>query len=492
MGFYFENTNITGGVPEVLDYLDEQFQSASWTSYHVNPTSSEPSGFSRSTKAYAWRSNGKSGTIGDLPAHHWLGMFWGKDVGINSHLFCQCWSGAKIIPEGTISKTSDTVLVSASEPHNLRTGDILYVHGTALASFHTGWESDDDPLVVTNIVDSNQFNYQDTNGPVNLPTTAYNHIFAIYNAKGSFSTFESTVQFGMGPLESYGSVDNPLNWDVYGYVDEYRMAMLFQIGGNTGIYYGGLTGRGHVPNDWQHCGALTASITGTGGPMLLGLDRACPSMSAGQPIWMIPPNEGSGSKSGSYGSPGRIGPGLSAVTASAKPFDNVVEILVATGAEYVSGTIVGFDPAPCVLFGNDGVNENLTFYNVANTVHPDGTNFSVQPPTFGFEQDTAFANTMLQDITTEGNTDPAIYGSSSAGGISLYYGWDIAVTHANSTNGDRFPLVGFTAWSFGDQNDGDLMVVGQNIAANRWKVFADFLTDNTPATTIIGVGPGAS
>lgn len=493
MSLYFENTAITGGCVEVISYIDEQFISGGWDSLPLNLSSSEPS-TAEAMRAYAWKSNGRTGSIGDLPAHHWCFMRWGKDSQTNSHFYFGVASAAKVIGTGSLSKTSDTVLVSSSVPNNVRLGDIIYMQGAGTQDLNKGWETDDDPFVVTNVINANQFNYEDTSGPVNVPEVGYTYMFALYNAKGSFSHQENNVPFGFGPMESFGTVDNPLNWNVYGYVDEYRMACIMETGGNYGIFYLGLTGRGHVPNDWKHVGALSASITGTGGPMLLGLDRSCPSMSVGQPIWLVPPNEASGSKSGSYGSPSRIYNSTVIATCSAKPEPHIVEVFVANGAEYDSGTLVGYDPAPCAILGNDGIPTTIAGTVNATCVHyPNGTNDQVQAPLRGWERPEDYDPNVEYDVNWETNWDPKVDGTGSTGEqIRLFHGADMSLRSDNGYLGHRYPLVGFVAWSYTDQNDGDLMVVGENIAANRWKIFSSINADSTPAVMKLSVGPGAS
>ena len=492
MGFYFENTAITGGVPEVLAYINEQFISGGWDSLPLNLSSSEPS-TSEFMRSYAWKSNGRTGSVGDLPAHHWLFMGWGKDSQTNSHIYYGCASAAKVFGTGSISKTSDTVLISSSVPNNVREGDVIWMVGGGTQDLNKGWESDDDPFQVTNVINANQFNYEDTSGPVNVPEVGYTYGLALYNPKGTFSCQENNVPFGMGQLEVFTGIDNPLNWNLYGYVDEYRMALILETGGNFGMYYGGLTGRGHVPNSWKHVGALSASITGTGGPMLLGLDRACPSMSVGQPIWLVPPDEASGSKSGSFGSPSRIYNSEVIATCSAKPEDHIVEVFIANGAEYTSGTLVGYDPCPCVIIGNDGIPTTWAgTLNATCVSYPDGTNY-VNYPTLGIERPEDYDPNVERDSEWSTSWNPKLLGTGSTGEqFRLYHGADISLRSDNGDMGHRYPLVGFVAWSQADQNNGDLMVVGENIAANRWKIFPSITADSTPANMKVSVGPGAS
>jgi hypothetical protein len=486
MSHYFQTTSLSG-VIHFLDYIKDQLVTEGWTAYHLGTGSTQPTE-DHFEGSYVFISNGKTGSVGDLPAHHGIWMGWAQNVG-DSHIQYGVFSGHKRVPTGSLEKTSNTVTVNAVN-HGLRVGDVLLVYGTDNTDFHAGWTNDDDPLVVASVPDADTFTYTDTITPSNISPATFQNIFAVYNAGGSFSARED-ANYMIGDLDQMSGQFNP-EFDVFGYCDEYRIGGVITVGGVYRPFYMGMMGRGHIPDSWKDCGRLVSNVTGTGNSITLQLDRSCPKMKAGQPIWLIPTNDSDGQKNDDHNTVSKGAPGGAFLTASAKPSDSRVTVELRSGDEYPPGTIVGYDPVPLIVIGENAASQVELRNMDCMLVFSNKGIVDKASSTSGSYEQTSHTCYPLLPYGFGANLD----GELNPGVGQIYHGVDIAIVHrtaGNNYKGKRFPLPGFVAWGQGDQSDGDLMVVGENIPANRWKVFTSQRVSTLGSSnTILGIGPGAS
>jgi hypothetical protein len=458
---YFTQTAVLG-VDALMDLFNTQLVAQGWTSIEMQTSQGVPA-IGEMGKERWWRSPGSTAQ----PAFHMIGMTRLRNfgAGANHSLGFQCASGSRnsaALTINSIETVAGTTTIETSVAHNARVGDIVLVNGVTSSAYNIPWTTGAAPETVTAVNTATEI---ETTGRLTgtIAASSGGSLLIPYNFSGSRggSLSETFVL-------RYDDVSTDPSFDVFGYVDELRMAVILVFGGVYKAMYLGLTGRGHVQDTFSDVALTTGAIVGTGVPQTVNLNQSSPNMKVTQDIYLIPPDDANGDQLSPRGN-------LEVLEVTAKPSATQVEI--APNGDYSAGALIGFDPSPCVVCGDNNTGtRNLELYNWTGTHRLNGQILT--------NPDDTLAQTRANLTSAKESTlDPDEGGN--------YQGAELWL-HQTTGIGARYPLVGLVAWPHGAQNDFDLMVVGEDVPANRWKVFTSMSADTIDDVFDLGVGPGAT
>jgi len=373
------------------------------------------------------------------------------------------FSNPIIISQISRSTGASTIIqVTCSAPHNLVSGDHVIINGTPhSSSFHEGW------ITSTNIGPGNGgFIITTTSSAPSTNTFTYLSLPTLSTPADSVSggyvlaVYNPTSDYNSGVNNGVGLTLNDANMACFMYYDEWRMCGLVNQGGTYQTFYLGEVGRDHVPQDFNGRAFLLTNITA--GAVTASLDRDVANIRTGQRISFVHPSGSAGTGS------------FERVLVTSKPTSSSFGCVLSNS--YPSGTLVGEDPLPLLIFGGLGTSPSDTFSSrTARFIfHLDMTRDPTSPAT---------AQTMTQILDT-GITESYIDPDST----DYHQGRDIFLQRGTAPTGIRGRMVGFVAFPISVQNDQDIMRTGGDAITDDYKAFVSL----SFSSFLIGIGPGAT
>ena len=457
---YFAVTGLAG-VDALMDSINTQMTGESWTPLVMAASAGQPAS-GQIGKEIWWTSPGQS----VQPAFHSVGIARIKSPSQEYLAFqtCSALRNAAVLPISAISTTAGVTTITTTGNHNARVSDHVLISGVANPLYNASLVNAATPEVVAT---EDGTTGMTTTGRLTgtIAASSGGNLIIPYNYSGTRGSSD-TETFIM----RIDGVPGPPVFDMYGYVDELRFTAVVIFGGIFKFIHMGLTGRAQVQDDFSDVATVTGAITGTGTAQVLTISPSSPNLNVGPDgvVWLIPSDDSNGTQTVPRGA-------VEVLTVTDKPSATSIEI--APVGDYSAGALIGKDPQPSVICGdNSGSTSALSAYQWGGTHRINGAPLTDIDDTLG----TTRANLTSAD---ESKIDPDEGGS--------YQGIEIWL-HQGVGSGVRYPLVGVVAWPQNTQNDQDVMVVGRDIPANRWKVFPSLEADNTTDILSIGVGPGAT
>jgi len=445
-GYYIESTTATN-INDVFDGLSAALVSAGWTKTVINSdTSAASAGLAKREEHFT--SPGTSSIAGGV---HVGIVRMNRANGGSEALQFWCWLGEQYATVTTAARVGATVTVTTASPHGFTTGQVA------------GWNGTDDDTV--NALDG----ANDSAGStitVSSPTVFTVTRPAIGDATGNGGLcWVHHNPAGSRSAENSSGFRVNLNdaaSNYYGFVDEFRLAVVVQQGGTNRIIYCGATERDEqTQEDGEDTAVSNDAITV--GANTVTLDRTPSKMYVGQPLWVVSPDTADVEVTTITG---LTGDQLSFTAANA----------------YNAGAVVGWDPLPLCTAGLRGsATGSLTFSSYACQVSLalDGTRKGVALNDFtdaALEWDPS-VEVIGVESATEAATDPSDQ--------AYYTGRDVKLYKINE--GFRGPMAGLVAFPKGTQNEYDIHRTGATAADTDFRVF----TSNDVGAFFLAVGPGA-
>lgn len=371
---------------------------------------------------------------------------------------CKGFDNPILIQHITRSAATNTnVIVTTQNPHNLASGDHIMLNGTPhSATFHEGWNQDvglggRGGFIIQSLGTAS---FQYTTGITSIADQAFSgYVLAVYNPAGTFNP---------GVNSGVGLTLNDTYMAVFMYYDEHRACGLVTQGASVQAFYVGETARDHIPPDFSGRALLLTNTPA--GAVTCSLDRDSENIRAGQKIWFIHPSGSAGTGS------------FERTTVTSKPTSSSFGCTLVNA--YPSGTLVGDDPMPCLILGNNGTNADTSLLSgktIRFIFHLDATRDPVTPNQ---------GQTMT--VLTDSGVLESVVDPDSAG---YYQGRSLFFQRTTAPSGIRGRLVGWSSFPSDAQNDQDIMRCGDSVE-DDYKVFISQGTD--AAENILGLGPGAT
>lgn len=468
---FFKNTGLTN-TDALFDELKARLVANGWVAHVANATLGDP-GTPRIGREEIF-------VAPDTAAHpggHIVGLVRFRDAASNNGgglsrigLYgATGWSGLKAITSLTREATPTPGKVTAVVPsHGFLTGQLVGVNGNSNTAFHvgaspeTGTGGETAPNTITKI-DDNTFSY--VMGSTTAISGTGGYAFSVFNP----ACWRHAIGSANGASWSRILLPADGAMSVYGYCDAHRICGIVVQGAVYRTFHAGLMDRSaHVATLGNSVGRLTGAVTGDGTTKTLDLDRSCPNMYAGQPLWFLAQNSARPDVAGYQSS-------LHTTTIVAVNSATQITAVVPNGVTYPIGTIVGWDPCPIWISGPSvsAVTNTMNTYNGYSSHSADATRG---------------ANPIGQ-TSVAFPIDPNV-ADVGPGADGFYRLFDINCERTTSPLASRGPLVGLLASSFLVQANLDIMREGPASAAptNDYVVFASQLVN---AANILAIGPGA-
>lgn len=475
---FFKNTSLADG-DALQVYLGQQLVSEGWTEYVLNSTAGAPPAQTRVGRESLFQAPDTAAH----PGKHWVGLHRILDVNSSTpgafKLGLMAFTGCIIkaissIIRGTPNGAT-TVEVVTTTAHGMQTGQLPLVNGALNTAFNEpnspsgtpGSTTETAPNTMT-VVDTTTVRFTSI-GSGNLSNPgAGGYLVSIFNPASGRCAITNTS----GPTACARiacATDGALN--VYGYVDALRICGVVVQGTVYKPFYVGLLDRTeHVQEDGSSLGRLTGAVTGDGTTKTLNLDRSCPKLYPGQPLWFVDQGSARPDVAGYQSS-------YHTTTITAVNSSTQITATVPNGVTYPIGTVVGWDPYPLVAYADGGTTAAaaMNAVSVCCTHDADGTRTTGYIGQLG---------TTVVNVANEADVDP--------GADTYYRAYDILVDKATAPTSSRGPMIGFLACSLGAQTTLDIMRGGAaaSAPANDWTVFVH-ATMVPPGSTALCVGPGA-
>jgi hypothetical protein len=460
---YFAEAGIVGA-DLLIDRIGAQLTPEGWVQEVMNTNQGVPNP-GQMGKELWWRATGNV----VQPAIHRVGVARIMEgTGSQQYLAfmgSSGWRNTTPVAIQDIVTAAGVTTINTTGAHGARIGDHILVNGVnANPAYNAAWPTGATPEIVQSTPLGTQLT---STGRLagNIPLALGGNLLIPYNFTGSRGG-----SAGEKHIMRFDAIGPDPTFSMYGYVDELRFAAVIVSGGIHKMIFMGLWGRGHVQDDFSDVALTTAPIVGTGSAQVVTLDRVSPNLKVGPggSVWLVPPDDSNGAQTLPRAA-------VEVLTITDKPSDTQVEI--APTGNYPAGTLIGKDPMPCVVCGSNSTGSaSLDQYNWAATHRISGGVDPNPDDVIGRIR----ANVVRQ---LEGEIDPDEKLD--------YQGLQIWLNQ--TVGGARYPCVGIVGWPHGNQNDLDLMVVGEDIPANRWKVFPSLKADIVVAgeEKDSSVGPGA-
>lgn len=305
---------------------------AGWTKFSLNATGGAPAA-SRIRQEIIYRING---TVAQ-PTRYYVAIARAKDAGVNGQVTMY---GAEQVKGPftitNIARAGGNVATITAPGHTFAVGEVPVVNGTGDESFHDGNGSETAQATISSIVAGTSFTYtQPIGGGVVGSTPSGGTCFSLLPLTTAGGR---TVALGAGM--NLTLADSPMS--VFYYYDEFRVAGIILQGGNAWVFRIGQTGRDHIPATCSDTAFTSGAVVSPAAPATINLDRACPNLKIGQPIWIIDVTSGVMEKT----------------TIISKPSNTQITATLVgapTGGSYASGALVGWDPCPGGTLGRTGV-----------------------------------------------------------------------------------------------------------------------------------------
>jgi hypothetical protein len=474
---FFKNTTLADG-DALQVYLGTVLVAEGWTEYALNTTPGQPAATGRAGRESIFQAPDTA----DHPGRHWIGFHRANETLGNTaavKIGLMAFTGAIVrqiqsIIRGT-PNASTVMEVQTTEPHTFQTGQLAIVNGTLNAALNelnspssvNGGAAETTPNTIT-VVSSDVFRMTSIgSGNVSNPG-AGGYAVSVFNPVGGRANINNVSSPNVPRICL--SADNACS--VYGWVDTQRICGVIIQGTTYKPFYLGLLARTeHVQEEGSSCGRLTAPVTGDGTTKTINLDRSCPKLYAGQPLWFVDQGSARPDVAGYQSS-------LHTTTIVAVNSDTQITAVVPNGVTYPAGTVVGWDPYPLIAYsdGKSTSSAAMDSVTVYATHEADGTR------TTGY---IGQSGTIVACADNEANVDP--------GGDGFYHAYDILVDKTSGVTSSRGPMIGWLACARGAQTTFDIMRGGAASAApaNDWMAFIH-TTTVPPGNTCLIVGPGAA